>query len=173
MIHNRKGRKLKRTASHRKATLNALSTSLLRHKKISTTVAKAKEVRGVVEKMITRAKNAVAKETETEKNVHARREVARHINDKAVVKMLFTEIAQKVANRPGGYTRIIKLGQRHGDGAEMAMIELVDYNAAQVEAKPAVKKQDRSKRVSQRKKTKTAEPVEAEAGASEPSSEQK
>lgn len=163
MIHGRAGRKLKRTASHRKATLNALTTSLLRHKKIRTTLAKAKETRMVVEKIITRAKNAVAKETDgAPKNIHARREVARHINDKEVVKMLFGEIAQRVAARPGGYTRVVKLGQRLGDGAQVALLELVDYNAAKEETKPAVK-QDRSKRINQRKRTKQeTEPAAAE-----------
>lgn len=117
MIHARKGRKLKRTASHRKALLSALSTSLLRHKRIKTTLAKAKETRTVVEKIITRAKNAVAKEAEGPKNVHARREVAKFIHDKLVVRELFNEIAPKVAARAGGYTRVIKLGQRLGDGA--------------------------------------------------------
>ncbi|MDE3058954.1 MAG: 50S ribosomal protein L17 [Bacteroidota bacterium] len=136
MIHGRAGRKLKRTASHRKATLSALSTALLRHKKIRTTVAKAKETRMVVERIITRAKRAVAKESEgAPKNVHARREVARFIHDKEVVKQLFTEIAPKVANRAGGYTRVVKLGQRLGDGADLAILELVDYNVAQEETK--------------------------------------
>jgi large subunit ribosomal protein L17 len=171
MIHNRKGRKLGRTASHRKATLSALATSLLRHKKIRTTLAKAKEARIVVEKIITRAKNAVAKETEAVKNIHARREVARLINDKDVVKMLFADIAQKVAGRPGGYTRVVKLGQRQGDGAQVAILELVDYNIAQ-EEKKVVKKQDRSKRISQRKKIKT-ESVQTETSAGETQSEEK
>ncbi len=154
MIHGRAGRKLKRTASHRKATLSALSTSLLRHKKIRTTLAKAKETRMVVEKIITRAKNAVAKEVDGVKNVHARREVARYINDKEVVKSLFSDIAVKVAQRPGGYTRVVKLGQRLGDGAHIAILELVDYNVGQEEAKATTKqKQDRSKRVHQKKKT--------------------
>lgn len=157
MIHGRAGRKLKRTASHRKALLNSLSTSLLRHKRIQTTLAKAKETRMVVEKLITRAKNAVAKETEGgPKNVHARREVARHIQDKDVVKMLFTEIAPKVASRPGGYTRVIKLGQRLGDGAHVAMIELVDFAlGTETPAEPVKKKQDRRSRVNQKKKAKS------------------
>lgn len=156
MIHARKGRKLNRTASHRKALLSALSTSLLRHKRIKTTLAKAKETRLVVEKLITRAKNAVAKETEGTKNVHARREVAKFIHDKAVVKELFGEIALKVAARPGGYTRVIKLGQRLGDGAHVAMLELVDYGyQAETAAAPVKKKQDRRARISQKKKTKT------------------
>lgn len=156
MIHGRAGRKLNRTASHRKALLSSLSTSLLRHKRIKTTLAKAKETRSVVEKIITRAKNAVAKESEGgPKNVHARREVARFISDKDVVKLLFNEIAPKVAERNGGYTRVIKLGQRLGDGAQVAMIELVDFGLqAEEAAAPVKKKQDRRSRVNQKKKTK-------------------
>jgi large subunit ribosomal protein L17 len=137
MRHRKSGRKLKRTASHRKATLIALCTALLRNKKIRTTVAKAKETRMVVEKLITRAKNAVAAEGE-KKNVHARRQVAKYIKDREVVKELFAEIAPKVANRAGGYTRVVKLGQRFGDGAEVAVLELVDYNTGQA-AKPTAK----------------------------------
>ena len=155
MIHGRSGRKLKRTPSHRKATLSALSTSLFRHKKIHTTLAKAKETRMVVEKIITRAKRTVAKEAEGgPKDVHARREVARFIHDKAVVKMLFSEIAVKVGQRPGGYTRVVKLGRRFGDAAEVAVLELVDYNTGQEEAKPAAK--PRRARRSPRKKTENA-----------------
>ena len=145
MRHRKSGRKLKRTASHRKATLNSLSTSLLRNKRIKTTVAKAKETRMLVEKIITRAKNAVATEGE-KKNIHARREVARLIKDRDVVKELFGEIAQKVSNRPGGYTRIIKLGRRHGDAAEVAVLELVDFNTGQAEAKPAPVKAAKKKK---------------------------
>jgi large subunit ribosomal protein L17 len=161
MIHARKGRKLNRTASHRKALLSALSTSLLRHKRIKTTLAKAKETRMVVEKLITRAKNAVAKETDGAlKNVHARREVAKFIHDKVVVKELFNEIAPKVANRAGGYTRVIKLGQRLGDGAHVALLELVDYGyQAEAAAAPVKKKQDRRARISQKKKTKSDVPA--------------
>jgi large subunit ribosomal protein L17 len=157
MIHGRSGRKLKRTASHRKATLSSLSTSLLRHKKIRTTLAKAKETRMVVEKIITRAKRAVAKEgAGTPKDIHARREVARFIHDKDVVKMLFDEIAAKVAQRPGGYTRVVKLGRRFGDAADIAVLELVDYNTGKDETKPAVK--PKRARRSPRKKVETAKP---------------
>jgi len=126
MRHRQSGRKLGRTASHRKALLNSLCTSLLKHKRIRTTVAKAKETRMVVEKMITRAKRA-SMEKDPAKNVHARRMVARNIKDKLVVRELFGEIAEKVSARPGGYTRIVKLGRRPGDGAEVALIELVDF----------------------------------------------
>ena len=160
MIHARKGRKLNRTASHRRALLSALSTSLLRHKRIKTTLAKAKETRMVVEKLITRAKNAVAKETDgAMKNIHARREVAKFIHDKLVVKDLFNEIAPKVAARAGGYTRLIKLGQRLGDGAHVALLELVDYGYQAETPAPVKKKQDRKARISQKKKTKTEAPA--------------
>ena len=136
MRHLRSGRKLKRTASHRKATLSALSVALITHKKIRTTVAKAKETRMVVEKLITRAKRAVARETDGKpKEVHARRETFSFLRDHQAVSSLFNNIAPKVATRPGGYTRVVKLGQRQGDGAELAVLELVDYNLAQ-EAAP-------------------------------------
>jgi len=155
MIHGRSGRKLKRTASHRKALLSSLSTSLLRHKKIRTTLAKAKETRMVVEKIISRAKRAVAKEGNgAAKDVHARREVGRFIHDKAVVKMLFGEIVEKVGQRPGGYTRVVKLGRRFGDAADVAVLELVDYNTGKDETKPAVK--PKRARRAPRKKTETA-----------------
>src|SRR6266705_5678562 len=108
MRHRKSGRKLKRTASHRKATLIALSTALIRHKKIRTTVAKAKETRMFVEKLFTRAKNAVAKDGAT-KDLHARRQIARSIKDREIVKALFSEIAPKIAARPVGYTRVVKL----------------------------------------------------------------
>lgn len=129
MRHNVEGRKLKRTASHRRALLRALTVSLLRHKRIRTTEAKAKEARRFAEAIITRAKNAyLAEKAGGTTNIHARRVVARDINDAAVLKELFSEIAQKVAERPGGYTRVVKLGQRIGDGARVAILELVDYN---------------------------------------------
>ncbi len=133
MRHRVKGRNLSRTASHRKATLRALATSLLKHKKIKTTVAKAKELRVFVEPIITKAK---------ENSVHARRLIASDIQDKDVVKELFNEIVPKIGDRPGGYTRIVKLGNRVGDAADMAIIELVDYNAllAKKEKKENVKK---------------------------------
>ena len=126
MRHRLKGRKLGRTASHRSATLRALATALLKHKKIKTTVAKAKETRRFVEPLITKAKDG---------SVHARRLVADEIKDRNVVKELFDEIVPKIGERPGGYTRVVKLGNRVGDAAEMAIIELVDYNEV-AEKKP-------------------------------------
>jgi large subunit ribosomal protein L17 len=134
MRHRKSGRKLGVTASHRKALIAALSTALIKHKKIRTTVAKAKETRMFVEKLITRARRAHGIPEDKAKNVHERRMVARTIKDKAVVKELFGEIAGKLAARAGGYTRIVKLGRRQGDGAEVAILELVDYQGAQ--AKP-------------------------------------
>ena len=171
MRHRKSGRKLKRTASHRRATLAALSTALLRHKRITTTVAKAKETRMVVEKLITRAKNAVAKTSVPATGVHARREVGRLIKDRDVIGELFATIAPKVAGRPGGYTRIVKLGQRYGDGAEMAVIELVDFNAGQepAEKKPAARKAKKQpRRTPAKKKAAGGAPESAAAGKKEP-----
>ena len=119
MRHSVKGRKLGRTASHRSALLNALTTSLLKHKRIRTTEAKAKEARTFIEKLITKAKK---------NDLHARRQVVALINDKDVVKELFSEIIPKIGERPGGYIRVVKLGNRNGDAAPMAILELVDYN---------------------------------------------
>ena len=158
MRHRKSGRKLGRTASHRKATMNALMTALFRHKKIHTTVARAKETRMFAEKLITRAKNAVAGETPEKKDIHARRMVARAIKDRDVLKELFSDIALKVAKRPGGYTRVVKLGQRFGDGAHVAIIELVDYNTGQdtskTPLKPAKGKKVRGKQLGTRAATK-------------------
>lgn len=135
MRHRVEGRKLKRTASHRKALLQALAVSLFRHKRIKTTEAKAKEARRYAEALITRAKNAYLAEREgAPAGVHARRVVARDIHDNAVLKELFGDIAAKVADRPGGYTRVVKLGTRLGDGARMAILELVDYNMEREES---------------------------------------
>jgi large subunit ribosomal protein L17 len=119
MRHNVKGRKLGRTASHRAALLNSLTTSLLKHKRIKTTEAKAKEARTFIEKLITKAKR---------NDLHVRRQVMTVVNDKDVVKELFSEILPKIGERPGGYTRVVKLGNRAGDAAPMAILELVDYN---------------------------------------------
>jgi len=119
MRHGVKGRKLNRTHSHRAALMNALATSLLKHKRIKTTLAKAKEARKHVEALITKAKK---------NDLHSRRHVLRFVNDKDVVKELFSEVMPKIGDRPGGYTRVIKLGNRMGDAASMAILELVDYN---------------------------------------------
>jgi len=168
MRHGKVGRKLKRTASHRKATLGSLSTSLLRHKKIQTTTAKAKETRRVVERVITRAKRAIEREAKSgAKDIHARREVAKFIHDRAVVKELFGEIAKKVQDRPGGYSRVVKLGRRHGDGAEVAVIELVDYNVGR-EAGKGGRKSKRTEQKEARPEPRPAEPQAAAAPAEPP-----
>lgn len=171
MRHRKAGRKLKRTASHRRATLASLSTSLLRHKRIVTTVAKAKETRTVVEKLITRAKNAAATPDKKEAGVHARREVGKLIKDRAVIRELFSTIAEKVATRPGGYTRVVKLGQRKGDGAHMAVIELVDFNTGEgvsgkLETAAKAASPRKKKAATTKKEAKTSdEKATAEAGA--------
>lgn len=129
MIHRRKGRKLGRTAPHRKSTLSNLSVSLIMNKKIRTTLAKAKELRMFVEPLVTKSKKALsAKNGKPEYGIHLMREANKFLKDKAAVKTLFDEIAPKVAERNGGYTRVLKLGRRLGDAAEMAIIEFVDYN---------------------------------------------
>ncbi len=156
MRHLNSGRKLGRTHSHRKATLSALSVSLIQHKKIKTTTAKAKEARMVVEKLITRAKRAVQKEGDGKvKDVHARREVFAFLRDRTAVSTLFNDIAPKVASRAGGYTRVVKLGQRYGDGAHVALLELVDYNTGQEKtaAKPAAKSAATRKKSEKKAKT--------------------
>lgn len=116
MRHMKSGRKLNRTSSHRKAMFRNMATSLLRHERITTTVPKAKELRGVVDRCITYAKKG---------SLHHRRMAARYINDKDVLHTLFTDYADRFADRPGGYTRIIRVGWRKGDAAEMAIIELI------------------------------------------------
>ncbi|MBN1466121.1 50S ribosomal protein L17 [candidate division KSB1 bacterium] len=124
MRHLKSGRKLGRTASHRKATLTNLAASLIEHKSIITTTPKAKEARGVVERLITFAKRG---------DLAARRQVLRTLQDKTLVKELFDDIAPKYENRPGGYTRVIKIGNRKGDDASMAVFELVGYEGTKAE----------------------------------------
>ena len=124
MRHGNKGNKLSRTASHRRALLMNLGCQLITHKRITTTLAKAKALRVYIEPLITKTKSTASKEA----IMHNHRIVFSYLNDKAAVKELFTVVAPKVAGRPGGYTRIIKLGARTGDNAEIAMIELVDFN---------------------------------------------
>jgi len=119
MRHGKKVNHLGRTDSHRKAMLSNMATSLILHKRITTTLAKAKALRGYVEPLLTKSKNDTT---------HSRRVVFSYLQDKDAVSILFREIAEKIATRPGGYTRIIKMENRLGDNAEMALIELVDYN---------------------------------------------
>ena len=150
MRHRVKGRKLGRTASHRKATLIALATALLRHKRIKTTLAKAKETRGIVEKLITKARKG---------DLHSQKQVIDVIKDKEVVKELFSDIIPKVGDRPGGYTRVIKLGNRLGDAASMAVIELVDYNDIMT-AKAEEKKEEKEIKAKEKKAAKEQEAME-------------
>lgn len=119
MRHGRRINHLSRTAAHRDAMLSNMAASLIKEKRINTTLAKAKALRKYVEPLITKAK---------EDSTHQRRIVFSYLRDKEAVTELFREVSQKIANRNGGYTRILKLGRRLGDGAEMAMMELVDYN---------------------------------------------
>jgi large subunit ribosomal protein L17 len=114
--HRNKGRQLSRTSTHRKATLRNLATALFRHEKIETTSAKAKELRPYAERLITLARRG---------DLHSRRLAGRKIQDRQVLGKLFDDIAPRYAERPGGYTRILKVGNRKGDAAEMSLIELV------------------------------------------------
>jgi large subunit ribosomal protein L17 len=116
MRHRAKGRQLSRTASHKRALLANLATSLFRHDRVVTTEAKAKELRPYAERLITLARRG---------DLHARRLVERRIKDRDVSQRLFTELGKRFAARPGGYTRIVKLGHRPGDGADVARIELL------------------------------------------------
>ena len=151
MRHNKKFNHLGRTADHRKAMLTNMAISLIKHKRITTTLSKAKALKKFVEPLITRSKN----DTTT-----SRRVVFRYLQDKYAVTELFKEISTKVADRPGGYTRIIKLGIRKGDAAEMAFIELVDYDENMAKTpKAAAKKTRRSRKAA----PKAEAPVEAPA----------
>jgi large subunit ribosomal protein L17 len=142
MRHLKDGRKLGRTASHRRATLAHLASALFEHKQIRTTTAKAKEARRFAERLITHAKkNTVA----------ARRLVFSKLRRRNVVKVLFDEIAPKFSDRNGGYTRVIKLGRRQGDGAELSVLELVGYEGVQIDKqqKAYEKRAERKKRKQQ------------------------
>ncbi|MEG1617898.1 MAG: 50S ribosomal protein L17 [Bacteroidales bacterium] len=136
MRHNKKFNHLGRTKSHREAMLANMANSLITHKRIFTTLAKAKALRVYVEPLINKAK---------EDTTHSRRTVFSYLQDKNVVTELFQEVATKIADRPGGYTRILKTGNRLGDNAQMCMIELVDYNENMLKAK-AEKKATRTRR---------------------------
>lgn len=140
MRHGKKINHLGRTASHRKAMLSNMGASLLLHKRISTTLAKAKELKKFVEPLVTRAK---------EDSTHNRRIAFSYLKSKEAIKSLFGEVIEKVGTRPGGYTRIIKTGFRLGDNAEMCIIELVDFNELMLkDASPAKKTTRRSRRSS-------------------------
>ena len=155
MRHNKKINHLGRTNTHRNAMLSNMACSLIKHKRIFTTVAKAKALRKFVEPLITKSK---------EDTTHSRRVVFSNLQDKYAVTELFKEVSQKIGDRPGGYTRIIKTGNRLGDNAEMCFIELVDYNENMAKEKVA-KKATRTRR--SKKSTETAAPVAVEAPATE------
>ena len=155
MYHNRGYRKLGRKHSHRLATLRALSTALFRRERIQTTLMKAKDLRSFAEKIITRGK---------QDDLHSRRIVARDIQDKDVAKKLFDTLSPRYIERPGGYMRIFKLGRRKGDGAEMALVELLgsepDFGKKEDEKKAAVagrKKSGLASRILGGRKKKAAE----------------
>ena len=160
MRHNKKFNHLGRTASHRHAMLANMATSLImsEHKRITTTLAKAKALKKFVEPLITRAKN----DTTT-----SRRVVFRYLQNKYAVKELFGAVAEKVGNRPGGYTRIIKLGTRQGDAAEIAFIELVDFDENMAKTSKAAAKKTRRSRKAKAEET----PAEAAPATEAPAEE--
>ena len=160
MRHNKKFNHLGRTASHRNAMLANMACSLIKHKRITTTVAKAKALKKFVEPLITKSKNDTT---------NSRRVVFSNLQDKYAVTELFKEISVKIADRPGGYTRIIKTGNRLGDNAEMCFIELVDYNENMTKDKVA-KKATRTRRSS--KKAAATEAPATEAPAAEAPAEE-
>ena len=149
MRHSRVINHLGRTSSHRKAMLANMATSLILHKRITTTTAKAKALRTYVEPLITKSK---------EDSTHSRRMVFSYLKDKEAVSILFREISPKIAERPGGYTRILKTGKRLGDNADMCIIELVDYNEALLGGGTTKTK---TRRRRSRKKEETAEVTKA------------
>lgn len=162
MRHGNKNNNLSRTASHRKALLMNLGCQLITNKRITTTLAKAKALRTYIEPLITKTKKADSKEA----IMHNHRIVFSYLNDKAAVKELFTVVGPKISGRPGGYTRIIKLGARTGDNAELAMIELVDFN--EIYGKGTTKAAEPAKKTRRaggaKKKTAKTEEATEEAG---------
>lgn len=160
MRHNRAINHLGRKSGHRKALLSNMAASLILNKRITTTVAKAKALKSYVEPLITKSK---------EDTTHSRRVVFSYLKDKNAVAELFRTVAPKIADRPGGYTRVLHLGFRQGDAADMALIELVDFNeAALASAKPAAKKTTRRSRA---KKAETAVEAPAQEAAETPAEE--
>lgn len=157
MRHGKKFNHLGRKKGHRVALLRNLAGALVKHKRITTTLAKAKALRVFIEPLITKSKN---------NSTHSRRIVFSYLNNKDVVAELFGNVAEKVADRPGGYTRVIRTGFRKGDGAEMAMIELVDYNTTMISASAASAPQAKAGKRTRRaggKKTKAQEGAAAAA----------
>ncbi|MFM7309139.1 MAG: 50S ribosomal protein L17 [Flavobacteriales bacterium] len=159
MRHGRKVNHLSRTSEHRAALLSNMACSLIEHKRINTTLAKAKALRVYVEPLITKSKNDTT---------HSRRTVFSYLKNKEAVTELFREIAPKVADRPGGYVRILRMGFRPGDNSEMAMIELVDFNTIYGKDAPAGGAKKRTRRSSAKKKGEGAEETAPEASAEAP-----
>ena len=162
MRHNKKFNHLGRTASHRNAMLANMAISLIMHKRITTTLAKAKALKKYVEPLITRSKDDTT---------NSRRVVFSYLQNKFAVTERFKVISEKVANRPGGYTRIIKLGTRQGDAAEMCFIELVDFDENMAKAPKAAKKTRRSRKAATAEAPAAEAPV-AEAPAAEAATEE-
>ncbi len=156
MRHNKSFNHLGRQSGHRKAMLANMASSLLLHKRIETTVAKAKALRMYVEPLITKSK---------EDSTHSRRTVFSYLKQKEAVSELFRVIAPKVADRPGGYTRVLKTGFRVGDAADMAIIELVDFNEAALASSPKKEVKKATTRRSRAKKVEAAEAPATEAAA--------
>jgi large subunit ribosomal protein L17 len=154
MRHGKKVNHLSRTDSHRRAMLANMASSLILHKRITTTLAKAKALRVYVEPIITRSKDD---------STHSRRTVFSYLQNKEVVSILFRDIAAKVADRPGGYTRILKMGNRLGDNASMALIELVDYNEIYTSGESVSEKKTTRRRGSKAKKADDAPAAGAQA----------
>lgn len=162
MRHNKKINHLGRKSAHRKALLANMANSLIFHKRINTTTAKAKALKGYVEPLITKAKNDTT---------HSRRIVFSYLKSKTAVSELFRDVAEKIGDRPGGYTRILKTGNRLGDNAEMCIIELVDFNENMLAAKETKTKSRRSRRGSSKKAEAVAPAVKAEAAKAEEAEE--
>ena len=164
MRHNRSINHLGRQAGHRKALLANLASSLILKKRITTTVAKAKALKTYVEPLITKSKDD---------STHSRRVVISYLKDKNAVAELFRTVAPKIADRPGGYTRVLHLGFRQGDAAEMALIELVDFNEAALASAPKAAAKKTTRRSTKKAEAKVEEPVAApaESAAEEPKAE--
>jgi large subunit ribosomal protein L17 len=163
MRHNKKFNHLGRTADHRAALLSNLACSLIEHKRITTTLAKAKALKKYVEPLITKAKNDTT---------NSRRVVFRYLQNKEAIKELFGNVVTKVGDRPGGYTRVIKLGVRQGDAAQIAFIELVDFDENMAKTPKAEKKTRRSRRGGKKAAEAVAEAPKAEDAAEAPKAEE-
>ena len=163
MRHGKKFPHLGRKRGHRKYMLANMACSLIEHKSINTTLTKAKALKLFIEPIITKSKND---------STHSRRIVFSYLRNKYAVTELFREISVKIGDRPGGYTRIIKLGNRLGDNADMAMIELVDYNSTYTSSKPDIRKRRRRKKKSNESNSGTIDSKQAPASEEVPSAEE-